>query len=62
MAAARVNAKLSQEDIAKKMSLTRTTIVSWENGKTIPKPAQFEMFCRLCNIPKDCVFLPSNQT
>lgn len=62
MAAARVNAKKSQEELAKEMGLTRTTIVSWENGKIIPKPAQFEMFCRLCEIPKDNVFLPNNQT
>jgi transcriptional regulator with XRE-family HTH domain len=62
MAAARVNAKMTQEEIAEKMDMARTTIISWETGKTIPKPSQFEMYCNLCNIPKDCVFLPSNPT
>lgn len=50
MAAARVNAGLSQAEIASRMKVSPTTIVHWENGKITPKPAQFEMFCRLCEI------------
>ena len=60
MAAARVNAGKSQQDVADEMGLARTTIVLWEKGKVIPKAAQFEMFCRVCNIPKDYVFLPNH--
>ena len=58
MAAARVNAKLTQSEVAQKMRVSKQTIVNWENGKIIPKPAQFQMFCEICNAPKDVIFLP----
>ena len=58
MAAARVNAKLTQSDVAEKMHVSKQTIVNWENGKVIPGPAQFAMFCEICNAPKDAIFLP----
>lgn len=58
LAAARVNAKMTQSDLASKMHVSKQTIVNWENGKIIPKPAQFKMFCDLCGMPTDCVFLP----
>lgn len=57
MAAARVNAKLTQLDVAKKMQVSKQTIVNWENGYVIPGPAQFAMFCDICNAPKDAIFL-----
>ena len=47
MAAARVNAGLTQDEMAKRMKLTKQTIVNWEKGRVKPKPAQFEMFCRI---------------
>lgn len=59
MAAARVNAKLTQSDVAEKMHVSKQTIVNWENGKVIPGPAQFAMFCEICNAPKDAIFLPT---
>ena len=62
MAAARVNAGLTQIEIAKEMHLSKNTIVAWEKGKIIPKPAQFEMYCRLCNRSPDKIFLPSQLT
>lgn len=62
MAAARVNAKLTQTDIAGIMHVSKQTIVNWESGKVIPKPAQFEMFCRICNISRDFIFLPTDLT
>ena len=58
MAAARVNAGLTQDEMAKRMKLTKQTIVNWEKGRVKPKPAQFEMFCRICKLPKDNIFLP----
>ena len=57
MAAARVNAGLTQEEIAEKMQISRQTIVNWETGKVSPKPAQFKMFCDLCDAPVDRVSL-----
>lgn len=62
MAAARVNAKKTQLDIAKEMHLSKTTIVKWETGQVIPKPAQFAMYCQICGAPTDFVFLPNELT
>ncbi|MDY2725796.1 MAG: helix-turn-helix transcriptional regulator [Anaerostipes faecalis] len=58
MAAARVNAKLTQEDVAKEMHVTKQTIVNWENGKVEMKPAQFNMYCDVVKAPKDVISLP----
>ena len=57
LAAARVNAGLTQGEMAKKMKLSKNTIVSWEKGRIKPKPAQFEMYCRICDISTDYVVL-----
>ena len=62
MAAARVNAELTQEDMAKRMQVSKSTIVSWEKGKVVPKPAQFLMYCNLCKIPSDNIILPQKLT
>lgn len=62
MAAARVNAKKTQLDIAREMHINKNTVANWENGKVIPKPAQFLLYCQLCNIPSDRVFLPNELT
>lgn len=59
MAAARVNAKMTQDNVAKEMNVTKQTIVNWENGKVIPKPAQFKMFCMIVGAPEDAIFLPN---
>lgn len=59
MAAARVNAKMTQDEVAKEMKVSKQTIVNWENGKIMPKPAQFEMYCRIVKAPEDLIFLPS---
>lgn len=57
LAAARVNAKLTQADIARIMHINKATVGNWENGKIIPKPAQLAMYCDICNIPRDCIKL-----
>lgn len=57
LAAARVNAGLTQDNIAEKMQVSKQTIINWEKGRVIPKPAEFEMFCRICNVPKDNIIL-----
>ncbi|MDD6217587.1 MAG: helix-turn-helix transcriptional regulator [Roseburia sp.] len=62
LAAARVNAGLTQKDVARKMKLNKQTICNWETGKVIPKPAQLEMMCKIYNIPADNIFLPTKST
>ena len=57
LAAARVNAGLTQKELAEKMCLSKHTIVNWEKGRVKPKPAQFEMYCRICDISTDFVDL-----
>lgn len=59
MAAARVNAGLTQEDVAKIMKISKATIINWEKGRIIPKPAQFKMYCEVVGIDEDLISLPS---
>lgn len=33
----RLKRGMTQEDLAKKVNVTRTTIVFWEQGKTVPR-------------------------
>lgn len=58
LAAARVNAGFTQEDVAKEMRITKQTIVNWEKGKIIPKTAQLDFMCKLYKISQDYIFLP----
>lgn len=55
LAAARVNAGMTQSDIAEIMHVSKQTIVNWEKGKIIPKPAEFEMMCKIYKAPTDMV-------
>jgi DNA-binding XRE family transcriptional regulator len=59
LATARVNAEMTQEEVACSMQVSKQTIANWEKGKIIPKPAQLEMMCRLYNIGVDYIFLPT---
>lgn len=57
--AARVNANLTQSDVAKKLKKNKQTIVNWENGKTTIDAANFAALCKLYNVGEDYIFLPS---
>lgn len=57
LAAARVNAGLTQKDVAERMRVSRQTIVNWENGKYPPKQAQLYMLSNIYKIPQDNIFL-----
>ena len=62
MKAARVNADMTQSDMALKMGVSNKTIMNWETGKIIPKPAQFKMYCDIVGRPEDDILLPINRT
>ena len=62
MAAARVNANKTQEDIAAALHVGKQTVVSWEKGKTSPTVEKAQEFCRLCNIPFDRVSFLRDRT
>lgn len=62
LASARVNAEMTQEEVAHAMSVSKTTIVNWEKGRIIPGIPELSMLCEIYNIPKDNIFLPDRST
>lgn len=62
LAAARVNAEMTQEEAAKQMQVTKQTIVNWEKGRVVPRIPEIQMLSRMYNIPQDYIFLPSYST
>lgn len=62
LAAARVNASMTQEEAAEQMKVTKQTIINWEKGRIIPKIPEIEMLSRIYNIPQDNIFLPCYST
>lgn len=59
LAAARVNANLTQEDVARAMHLSKNTIVNWEKGKSEPSVSQSRELENIYGISMDYIFLPS---
>ena len=59
LAAARVNAGMTQNDIAKKMHISKNTVINWEKWKVELKPAQFKMYCEIVKAPEDAISLPT---
>lgn len=62
LAAARVNAGMTQEDVAKEMHISKATIINWEKGKVIPRISEIQMLSRIYKIPQDNIFLPCYST
>ena len=60
--AARVNAGMTQEDVAKIMQVSRQTIANWEKGKISPKISEIMMLSKVYNTPSDYIFLPYEST
>lgn len=58
LAAARVNAGMTQEDAAKALNVGKQTIVSWEKGMSEPKMSQSRKLSELYKMPLDYIFLP----
>lgn len=55
LAAARVNANMTQDDTAKEMKVSKTTVVNWEKGKIIPSFASLQLLANLYEVPVDCI-------
>ena len=55
MAAARINAKKTQAEVAAALKVSKQTVVSWENGKTSPTVEKAQAFCDFCGAPYDAV-------
>lgn len=54
--AARVNACLTQSDVADKLQISVGTLKNWEKGKTFPKQPQIEALCELYGVSYDHLF------
>ena len=58
LAAARVNAKLTQKDAASALHVSKATIVNWEVGKVKPSFIALQALSFLYKVPIECFFLP----
>ncbi len=58
LAAARVNAKMTQSDVAQKMHITPNTLINWEKGRTSPTIGQAQELCQMYKMPFDAIFMP----
>ena len=59
LAAARVNAGMKQEKVAKEIHVSKNTIVNWEKGTSEPTINQGKELAALYNMPLDYIFLPN---
>ena len=55
LAAARVNAELSQAEVADKLHVSNRTVISWEKHKTSPSVTQADALYNLFGRPKDSI-------
>lgn len=58
LAAARVNAGLTQKKVGELLHKGKQTIHNWENGKTKIDYGNLETLCRLYKIDRKYIFLP----
>lgn len=56
--AARVNAELTQKQLAEKLGVSEFTIMNWESGRSEPKYSQFKKICDACGVQMNDIFLP----
>lgn len=58
LAAARVNAEMTQADVAKILQIAPNTLVNWEKGRTSPTVDQLQKLCGIYKLPFDALFIP----
>lgn len=58
MAAARVNAGLTQKELATACGVSESTIFNWENGKSVPSIRKIPLLEKAYGIPLDYVKIP----
>ena len=59
LAAARVNAELTQETVAERMQISPATLSKWENGTSEPSLSQFKKIAELYGISIDDIRMPA---
>ena len=58
--AARINAGMSQRQLAEKLGVTPTTVSAWERGKKEMRPAYFYAISQLTGISVDHLVCPES--
>lgn len=56
LAAARVNAGMTQEQVAKELHVSKNTVVAWEKKLTEPGISQARKLADLYKMPMDYIF------
>lgn len=62
MEAARRNARLSQEEMADKMGISRAYYSNIETGKVEAKPVYIYAFCQITGFSTDDIIVPEKST
>lgn len=62
LAAARINANMTQEAVSKALHVGKQTVVRWEKGKSIPSFITLTALSNLYGIPIDNIILPEKST
>lgn len=57
LAAARVNAKMNQREMADYIGVDISTITNWEKGKSEPSTSQLRKISEVSGIPMDYIFV-----
>lgn len=58
MAAARVNAELTQKQLAEKCEVSESTVIKWESGESLPHIKRLPLLEKAYGIPLDYVKIP----
>lgn len=62
LAAARINANMTQEAVSKALHVGKQTVVRWEKGQTVPSFITLTALSNLYGIPIDNIILPEKAT
>lgn len=54
--AVRVNSNMTQEEAARKLHISTTTLRNWETGRTFPRQPQIMDICKLFRVDYDNIF------
>lgn len=58
MESARVNANLTQKQLAKKCKVSESTVINWEKGRALPSLKKLPLLEKAYGIPLDYVKIP----
>lgn len=58
MASARVNAELTQKELAKACKVSESTVINWELGRSTPHIKRLPLLEKAYGIPLDYVKIP----